>query len=41
MAAAHELHYGVGLPARKVPVVVKALMGVTVTQGAITQDAMR
>ena len=41
MAAAHGLHYGVGLPVRKVPVVLEALTGVTVTQGAITQDAMR
>lgn len=41
MAAAHGLHYGGGLPVRKVPVVLEALTGVTVTQGAITQDAMR
>jgi hypothetical protein len=41
MAAAHGLHYGVGLPVRKVPVVLEALTGVTVTQGAITQDALR
>lgn len=41
MAAAPGLHYGVGLPVRKVPVVLEALTGVTVTQGAITQDAMR
>jgi hypothetical protein len=41
MAAAHGLHDGVGLPVRKVPVVLEALTGVTVTQGAITQDAMR
>lgn len=41
MAAAHALHYGVGLPVRKAPVVLKALTGVHLTQGAITQDAMR
>jgi transposase len=41
MAAAHALHYGVGLPVRKVPVVMEALTGISVTQGAITQDAMR
>jgi transposase len=41
MAAAHALHYGVGIPTRKVPVVLEALTGVRVTQGAITQDAMR
>jgi hypothetical protein len=41
MAAAHALHYGVGLPVRKVPIVLAALTGLTVTQGAITQDALR
>ena len=41
MAAAHSLHYGIGLPVRKVPLVLKALHGITLTQGAITQDALR
>jgi transposase len=41
MAAAHTLHYGVGVPVRKVPPVLKALTGVDVTQGALTQDALR
>jgi transposase len=41
MAAAHALHYGVGIPVRKVPVVLQALTGVQLTQGAITQDALR
>ena len=41
MAAAHVLHYGVGIPVRKVPSVLKALTGLNVTQGAITQDALR
>ena len=41
MAAAHALHYGVGLPVRKVPLVLEALTGVQVTQGASTQDALR
>jgi transposase len=41
MAAAHGLHYGVGIPVRKGPVVLEVLTGVTLTQGAITQDAMR
>jgi transposase len=41
MAAAHALHYGLGLPVRKVPRVLAALHGLTLTQGAITQDAMR
>lgn len=41
MAAAHGLHYGIGLPVRKVPRVLEALQGITLTQGAITQDALR
>jgi len=40
-AAAHALHYGVGVPVRKVPMVLKELTGITLTQGAMTQDAMR
>jgi hypothetical protein len=41
MAAAHELHYGMGIPVRKVPGVLKALTGMEVTASAITQDAMK
>jgi len=41
MAAAHALHYGVGIPVRKVPAVLHALTGVELTQGALTQDALR
>jgi hypothetical protein len=41
MAAAPGLHSGVGLPVRKVPLVLEALQGITLTQGAITQDALR
>jgi transposase len=41
MAAAHHLHYGLGVPVRKLPAVLKLLTGVTATQGAITQDALR
>lgn len=41
MAAAHALHYGLGIPVRKVPKVLQALSGVELTQGAITQDALR
>ncbi len=41
MAAAHTLHYGVGIPVRKVPWVLQVLTGVKLTQGAITQDALR
>jgi hypothetical protein len=31
----------VGIPVRKVPQVLKELTGVSVTQGALTQDALR
>ena len=41
MAAAHHLHYGLGVPVRKLPEVLRLLAGVTITQGAITQDALR
>jgi hypothetical protein len=41
MAAAHALHHGVGIPVRKVPLVMAALTGVRLTQGALTQDALR
>jgi hypothetical protein len=41
MAAAHGWHDGIGLPVRKVPLVWAALHGRTLTQGAITQDALR
>src|ERR671919_2317390 len=41
MAAAHILHYQVGIPVRKVPLVLGLLTGLELTQGAITQDALR
>ena len=41
MATAHHLHYGLGVPVRKLPEVLRLLAGVTITQGAITQDALR
>src|SRR5947209_2944233 len=41
MAAAHVTHYGLGVPARKVPAVLQLYTGVRVTQSAITQDALR
>jgi hypothetical protein len=41
MEAAHELHYGMGIPVRKVPRVLMALTGVKVTASAITQNAMK
>jgi transposase len=41
MAAAHTLHYQIGIPVRKVPAVLETLTGLKLTQGAITQDALR
>ena len=41
MAAAHALHYSVGVPQRKVPLVLKELTGASITQSALTQDALR
>jgi transposase len=38
MAAAHALHYQVGIPVRKVPLVLGLLTGMELTQGAITQS---
>ena len=40
-AAAHALHYQAGVTARKLPLVLKELTGVEITQGALTQDALR
>ena len=40
-AIAHLLHYGHGVPVRKVPAIISELTGVQLTQGAITQDAMK
>jgi transposase len=40
MAAAHAPHYQVGIPVRKVPLVLGLLTGMELTQGAITQDAL-
>ena len=40
-ASAQLLHYGVGLPVRKVPRVLQQLTGLRLTQGAITQNALR
>jgi transposase len=41
MASAHVLHYGIGVPLRKVPAVLAVLTGVRVMQSALTQDAQR
>jgi hypothetical protein len=41
LAAAHWLHYGLGVPVRKLPALFEALAGVRLAQGAITLDAMK
>src|SRR4051794_37213571 len=41
MAAAHATHYGLGVPVRKVPALLRLYTGVRLTQSAITQDALR
>lgn len=41
LSAAQVLHYGVGVPLRKVPTILKELCGVSVTQSALTQAALR
>jgi transposase len=41
MAAAHTMHYGYGVPMRKVPPILRELTGLRITQGALTQDALR
>jgi transposase len=40
-ATAHALHYGQGVPVRKLPAILRETTGVTLTQSAITQDALR
>jgi transposase len=40
-AIAHALHYLHGVPVRKTPAIIEDLTGVRLTQGAITQDAMK
>lgn len=40
-AAAHVLHYGLRVPARKVPAILQQLSGVSLSQSAITQDALK
>ncbi len=41
LSLAHSLHYDLGVPVRKVPEVVRLATGLIVTQGALTQDALR
>jgi hypothetical protein len=40
-AAAHTVHYGMGVPVRKLPVILRELTGIEVTQSALTQDALK
>jgi hypothetical protein len=40
-AAAHVLHYQIGVPERKVPTILKELTGIEVTQSGLTQDALK
>src|SRR6266852_2642750 len=40
-AAAHAVHYGMGVPVRKVPAILREFTGVEITQSALTQDALK
>jgi transposase len=40
-AIAHTLHYGMGIPVRKLPEVLWELAGIRVTASALTQDALK
>jgi len=40
-ALAHVLHFAHGIPVRKTPAILEELTGIRLTQGAITQDAMK
>src|ERR1700691_772765 len=40
-AAAHTVHYGMGVPVRKLPAILRAFTGIEVTQSALTQDALK
>src|ERR1700674_1411413 len=40
-AAAHAMHYGMGVPVRKLPAILRELTGIEVTQSALTQDALK
>jgi transposase len=39
MATAHVLHYGLGVPVRKVPEILRVLTGVNLTESALVPDA--
>jgi len=40
-AMAHSLHYGHGIPVRRLPAILVEMTGITITQSAITQDALK
>src|SRR5450755_4040750 len=40
-AAAHVVQYGMGVPVRKVPAILREFTGIRITQSALTQDAMK
>jgi hypothetical protein len=41
MAAGHMLHYGLGVPQRRVPAILQWLCGVPIVQGTLARDAAR
>lgn len=40
-AAAHTVHYGMGVPVRKLPALLREFTGIHLTQSALTQDALK
>jgi transposase len=40
-AMAHSLHYGYGVPVRRLPAILREMTGIAITQSAITQDALK
>jgi transposase len=40
-AMAHSLHYGHGVPVRRLPAMLREMTGIEITQSAITQDALK
>jgi transposase len=40
-AAAHTVHYGMGVPVRKLSAILREFTGIEVTQSALTQDALK
>jgi len=38
---AHSLHYGHGVPVRRLPAILREMTGIGITQSAITQDALQ